>query len=694
MKNIFNEKIPKRIIIFTLSFICMFFILVSALVTKKFNLEVGDIASIDIKAPREVKDTLKTTEKEDLEESSIPLQYNKDLEIKNNSFEEIDSFFIEVEKIQTLDITDEEKLKKLKEQEYVKITDEDFFAILKLSKTELDTLHDSLIQILDQVLNYDIRESNITGSNKDNAYQEDIKKAQDDIDVEFKALNISGNLRALGITIGYTKIKPNFFYDDEKTQETKLEAVKKVQPVMIKKDQIIIKEGEPVTERDLIVLEDLGLLNSNFNQYLYLAIASLVLLVLGTQWYFLYKYYPKIFRDGSKLILVCILVIISLLLARSILIISPYLIPLSCIPMLMTLLINDRVSMMVNLTNCILISAITQFNIEITLIAIISCMLSTLIIRKLQQRNDILYASLYIGAISVVLTLAVGFLMTNNIVELLIKALFAFTGSVIASVLTIGFLPFFETTFDIVTNIKLLELSNPNHPLQKKLLLEAPGTYHHSILVGNLAELAAEKVGGNPVLARVSAYYHDIGKLKRPMFFKENQVGNENPHDKINYNLSTLIVTSHVKDGIELAKEAKLPAVLMDAIEQHHGTSLVSYFYVTAKNNAENPEEIRVEDFKYAGPIPTSKEVAIIMLADSVEAAVRSINDPTKGKIEEMVNKIIKGKLNDGQLDNCDLTLKDLNEIRMAFLKVLSGIYHQRIEYPTEKNIRKKKEGE
>jgi putative nucleotidyltransferase with HDIG domain len=694
LRNVFNEKIPKRIIIFTLSFICLFFILVSSLVTKKFNLEVGDIASTDIKAPREVKDTLKTTEKEDLEEGSIPLQYNKDLEIKNNSLEEIDSFFIEVEKIQTLDSVEEEKLKKLKEQEYVKITDEDFLAILKLSKTELDTLHNSLIKILNEVLDYDIRESNIAGGTKDGAYQEDIKKAQDDIDFEFKALNISGNLRALGITIGYTKIKSNFFYDDEKTQQAKLEAVKNVQPVMIKKDQIIIKEGEPVTERDLIVLENLGLLNSNFNQYLYLAIGSLVFLVLGTQWYFLYRYYPKIFGEESKLVLVCILVVISLLLARSILIISPYLIPLSCIPMLMTLLINDRVSMMINLTNCILISALTQFNIEITLISIMSCMLSTLIIRKLQQRNDILYASLYIGVISVVLTLAVGFLMTNNIIELLIKALFAFTGSVISSVLTIGFLPFFESTFDIVTNIKLLELSNPNHPLQKKLLLEAPGTYHHSILVGNLAELATEKVGGNPVLARVSAYYHDIGKLKRPMFFKENQMGNENPHDKINYNLSTLIVTSHVKDGLELAKEAKLPTVIMDAIEQHHGTSLVSYFYVTAKNNAENPEEIRVEDFKYAGPIPMSKEVAIIMLADSVEAAVRSINDPTKGKIEEMVNKIIKGKLNDGQLDNCDLTLRDLNEIRKAFLKVLSGIYHQRIEYPTEKNIKKKKEGD
>ena len=223
-----------------------------------------------------------------------------------------------------------------------------------------------------------------------------------------------------------------------------------------------------------------------------------------------------------------------------------------------------------------------------------------------------------------------------------------------------------------------------NHPIQKMLLLEAPGTYHHSILVANLAEVAAEEVGGNPALARVSAYYHDIGKIKRPVFFKENQIGRDNPHDKINPNLSTLIITSHVKDGIEMAKEYKLPKVIRDAIEQHHGTSLVKYFYITAKNTSEKPEEVKEEDFMYSGPIPQNKEVAILMLADSVEAAVRSINEPTKGKIEEMVNNIIKARLNEGQLDDCDLTLKDLNKIRKSFLKTLGGIYHQRIEYPTE----------
>ena len=231
----------------------------------------------------------------------------------------------------------------------------------------------------------------------------------------------------------------------------------------------------------------------------------------------------------------------------------------------------------------------------------------------------------------------------------------------------------------------MLELSNPNTPLLKKLLMEAPGTYHHSMLVANLAELAAEEVKANPVIARIGAYYHDVGKTTRPYFFKENQISKENPHDKITANLSTLIIISHVKEGLELAKEYNIPEVIQDIIAQHHGTTLVKYFYYTVKNNSENPDEVREEDFRYPGPIPSTKEAGIIMLADSVEAAVRSINEPTKGKIEEMVNNIIKDKLHSGQLNDCDLTLKDLETIRKCFLKTLNGIYHQRIEYPTEK---------
>ncbi|WP_406542175.1 HDIG domain-containing metalloprotein [Clostridium ljungdahlii] len=219
--------------------------------------------------------------------------------------------------------------------------------------------------------------------------------------------------------------------------------------------------------------------------------------------------------------------------------------------------------------------------------------------------------------------------------------------------------------------------------------MEAPGSYHHSLLVGNLAEVAAEEVGGNPLLARVAAYYHDIGKIRRPYFFKENQLGKDNPHSKLTPSLSALIIISHVKDGIEMAREYKLPKIIIDAIQQHHGTSLVKYFYVTMKNSSEKPEDVKEDDFRYPGPIPETKESGIIMLADGVEAAVRSINDPTEDKIEKMVNNIIKDRLDEGQLNNCELTLKDIGKIKIAFIKALQGIYHHRIEYPEDKFSKK-----
>ena len=224
--------------------------------------------------------------------------------------------------------------------------------------------------------------------------------------------------------------------------------------------------------------------------------------------------------------------------------------------------------------------------------------------------------------------------------------------------------------------------------------METPGTYHHSILVGNLAEAAAEAVGADGLLARVGSTYHDLGKLKRPYFFAENQFGIDNPHDKIAPSLSTLIITSHVKDGIELARENKLPDVVIDFIAQHHGTDLVKFFYHRAKEN--DGENIQEKDFRYPGPKPQTKETAIVSLADAVEAAVRSLVKPTPGKIEALVRKIIRDRLDDGQLDESDLTFKDLNKIAEAFVKVLNGIYHARVEYPeniTREEIEGKNKG-
>ena len=484
-----------------------------------------------------------------------------------------------------------------------------------------------------------------------------------------------------------SQIKPNFFYDKEKTDEKIQEAQKNVPKIVIKKNQTIVKEGEPVTESQIELLNELGLLKNSAagdSLYVYFVLGIFVAVILTIEYFYIYKYYRKIFDNTNNLILISIINIISLVLARSTALISPYLVPMIFGPIMLTLLLNYKISLVVSLLNCVLISGVISFKPEVMILAFVSSVLGSTSLRKMQQRNDILLSTAYIALMCAVLTFSTGTLLSNDMMEVLESTAMGGVGILLSGILAIGFLPVFETTFDIVTTVKLLELSNPNSPLLKKLLMEAPGTYHHSVLVSNLAELAAEEIGGNSVLARIGSFYHDIGKTKRPYFFKENQIGKDNPHDKITPNLSTLIITSHVKDGLEMAKEYNLPKVIRDIIAQHHGTTLVKYFYYKMKNSPEGGEEVKEADFRYPGPIPESKEAGIIMLADSVEAAVRSISEPTKGKIEEMVNNIIKDKLHSGQLDNCDLTLKDLTQIRQCFLKVLSGIYHERIEYPTE----------
>ncbi len=686
LKKLFGKEKTNRVITFILTFIFIYSILATSIVTKKYSLKEGDIAKAYIKAPREVKDELSTEARIQQAIDSVPIQYNKKTEVKTESLNKINNFFSKLLQIKDSLGDDKDKLQRLKTNPEISLSDDDYLTLIRLNREDLKVLQDFLTKTMAEI--YD--NNNISdNSQKDN--QEDIKKAQESILLKVNGSKIPKSLKDIASTFGYSLIVPNFFYDRDKTEELRKDTIKKVPPVMIKKDQTIVKEGEPITKYQIEILKNLGLLNNNshFEWYIYICLSVLILLVMFLQWFYLYKYYNHIYSDINKLAMINILNCIAILLARTLSVISPFLIPLACIPMIFTLLVNHKISLPISVLNCILISGAVEFNIEITILALMNVVIGAVILKKMQQRNDILYSSICIGVMNIILTFSAGFLLSNDILDVSKKALYVFLGSIVSGILTIGLLPFFESTFDIITTIKLLELSNPNNPLLKRLLIEAPGSYHHSILVGNLAEVAAEEVGGNPVLARVSAYYHDVGKIKRPYFFKENQLGNDNPHNKITPNLSTLIITSHVKDGVELAKQYKIPKAIRDIIEQHHGTSLVKYFYVTMKNSSDRPEDVKEEDFRYLGPIPETKEAAIIMLADGVEAAVRSISEPTKGKIDEMVNNIIKDRLNEGQLDNCDLTLKDINKIRKAFLKMLTGIYHQRIEYPEDKWVNK-----
>ena len=308
-------------------------------------------------------------------------------------------------------------------------------------------------------------------------------------------------------------------------------------------------------------------------------------------------------------------------------------------------------------------------------------------VRNCSDRGILIKTGILVGLVNIALSLSIVMVYSPRFTaDAIIAPIAGFAGGILAGVMTTGILPLIEMSFGFTTNIKLLELANLDQPLLRDFMVQAPGTYHHSVITSNMVEATAKAVDANPLLAKVSAYYHDIGKMKKPLYFIENQRLGENRHEKLAPSMSSLILISHVKDGVELAKKHKLGKEIIDIIQQHHGKSLISYFFQKAKDPKRSKGgksiEIKEEDFRYPGPKPQTKEAGLVMLADMVEAAARSLGDPTPARIQGLVQKIINSAFSDGQLDECELTLKDLHEIAKSFNKTLSGIFHHRVEYP------------
>ena len=360
-----------------------------------------------------------------------------------------------------------------------------------------------------------------------------------------------------------------------------------------------------------------------------------------------------------------------------------YLAPVAAGSMLIAILIDNRLAYFMTMIMALFVGLLTDTHqLAFVIAAFVSGTVGVYRVTRLSQTSDLAKAGFYIAMANVATILTMTFIAGNITISIaLIGTLLGLISGILSAVLMIGALPYLESGFSITSMIKLLELSNPNHDLLKQLLIEAPGTYHHSLMVGNLAEASAEPIGANPLLVRVGAYYHDIGKIKRAEYFVENQRGFDEPHNKIAPALSALIIISHVKEGVELAREARLPQVIIDFIAEHHGTSLAKYFYNRAIEE-EGEGMVNEDSFRYEGPKPQTKEVALVMLADAVEAAVRSLTNPNMDSIRAMIRKILRDKLNDRQLDESNLTFKDLDVIANTFGKVLEGVYHKRIEYP------------
>lgn len=686
-----NNTFLQRILIGAVSLLLVFIMISNGAAPKKYKLTLGMASGFDIRAPRDIENTMKTEELALERVKEIP-PVIKELKWANaqmtgniiDFFDRLDSLRDKI--IPIMEAGNELSLGEMLEQENVsleipilaKMPEElQSYLFMRDTQPDIKQLKELLIrQIIPQLSTTVITDDNLS---------EILEEFYMKIEEETPSLEMQQVAKFILSDV----LIPNSMVDEQETEKQKndfIEAYKLENPVMIYKNERFIRKEDIITADKLDVMRRLGLLDEqNGPDYLFLVSVFSILLILWAILALFMKYFArKTFENRNELLLVASVIVLTVFLAfmskEFIPEYSAYITLGFIAPVLTVIFLNVQIAVIVNLVITLSVSLIFRDNLTFVIMYIISGTVASFLSANANQRRRISLSGFVIGAVNILVVACIGIIEKKDWTSIFYEGGIAFVNGILSIILAIGILPFFEGIFNLITPLKLLELADPNHPLLKRLLMEAPGTYHHSLMVGNLAEAAVRQIGGNALLARVGAYFHDVGKLKRPSFFKENQMS-ENPHDRITPNLSTLVITSHTKDGEQLAIKHKLPKAIRDIIVQHHGTTLVAYFYHKAKQ-VDKGIDVKESNFRYEGPKPQSREAAVVLLADSVEAAVRSLPDKTKGKIEGLIRKIIKDKLDDGQLDNCDLTLKDMNEIANAFMTVLSGFFHERTEYP------------
>ncbi len=485
-------------------------------------------------------------------------------------------------------------------------------------------------------------------------------------------------------------IVPNLVVDEFATEIARKNAENSVKPyeITIHKGDKIVFEGEPVTRLKRDALRQAGYNVYELNWQGLLAIY--VLVFISTLIFLSYmKFFEKAFLEPRYMAISSVL---SLMLAMIAVVLptgfSPYVLPIPAYILLLAIFTNPRIAFVASTVLLTVLTVGVQYDTQFLITFLLLGLISMITISRIRysRRFDLIKAGFVISLSGLIIVFSI-YMLEKCLIDvsnvLIVKnSAFILLNGIISSMIVLGTLPLFESVFQIITPYGLAELADHNQPLLKRLQIEAPGTYHHSLMVSNLCESAAEAIGANPILARVGAFYHDIGKLKRPLFFVENQsyFGIENPHSKLNPRLSKMVITAHPKDGVELAKEYHLPSIINNFILQHHGEGLAKYFYNQAVQE-EGIENVKEDQFRYTGPKPNMKETAILMIADAVESAVRSLKNPTPEEIDDIIDKIIVERLNDTQLADSPLTLHDIKVIAATFSRILRGMQHNRIKY-------------
>lgn len=669
--------------------IALYLLLLENVLPQRIDAKVGMVSKETIISPVTTIDEYATEQAKKQAMDSVGPQYSKDENITNQQIDRIDRMFVDIRRnITDPKLTEQEKIANLRDIISPQLSQEFYLKLVRTPPEQLTMLRLTVRQIVMDILSEGVRETEL--AEKKNLVDRELVTSSLDPDSRFIVRELARFL-----------IIPNVIYDPVKTESLKKAAQEAVDPIPIQKGQVIVSKGEVITQDQYRKLKQLGLLKEESVIYPYIGLAMLIIILLSLMWFYIRRFHQEQLAQNNANVIMLFSIVLLCLISMKIVAYGQnlewntlgYLAPVAFGSMLITLLLDVKLALTfsVMLSICASIIFNTEhhflFDFRYGLVVLVSSAAGAFALAGIHKRSAILFAGVLAALSSMCTILTLYFFFPSDGVQLFQSLGFGFASGILSAVLTIGFLPYYETFFDILSPLRLLELSNPNHPLLKKLLFEAPGTYHHSVIVANLAEAAAEAIGADGLLARVGAYYHDVGKTKRPQFFIENQLGKENPHDKISPNLSKTIIISHARDGVEMLKKYKIPKPIQDIAAQHHGTTLLKYFYYKALKQTESSKVLE-EDYRYPGPKAQFKEAAIVGIADCVEAAVRSLSRPTPSRIEAMVRKIIQDRLEDGQFNECDLTLKELEWIAQSMCATLQGIFHNRIEYP-EEQVRK-----
>ena len=671
----------RSILVGVAAFLLLFTMLLTGVTPDQYDISVGQPASKTIYATKDVEDTVTTNALREAAANAVEPSYkNADAGTNEAVLSDLQAEFSALS-----DIRRQYTIESETEITDTMLADASSAAGFKLSR---ETLAELLICTDDAL-------SKLTGicvSEVRDALNSTLPEGQESAAITriarllteqgFSAAQVTIAAEAMRLTV-----QPNMLIDTEITEANRQKARDAVEPEMLVKREVIVREGEIVTEAQYQMIASLGLLaDDNLDVSLMGGLALLVLMLCAVIALYLYMFKPEYLKNTKNLLLLCIIVVLEIAISLVTRQLHTYLMPVSLAVILIAILLDGKTAIFVNCVLSILVSllvssdslfSMTMFS--VLLMAFISGPAAVWVLSQRHMRTGTFLAGCVIALVNFITTMAMGLINSVNLNTALINAVWAFGSGILSAVLAIGLQTLLEWLFNIATNAKLIELSNPNQPLLRRLLLEASGTYHHSIIVANLAEAGATAVGANGMLARVGAYYHDIGKLKRPMYFKENQMG-DNPHDRTDPRVSAAILIAHPRDGQLMAQKQRLPEPIQDIIRQHHGDSPTLYFYDKAKKLY--GDDVDISAFRYEGPRPRTKEAAVVMLADTIEAAMRTLPNPSPEKMEQLIRKLVRDKMNDGQLNDSSLTFSDLERICSAFSTVLTGVFHERIEYP------------